>query len=188
MTLYLASLSLRRTRLLKEAGIRHRILKAAYKETHRRGMGPAAVARKHALGKAAAALKKIGNGRILAADTLVYSGGKIIGKPRNMREAEKILFSLQGRWHKVYTAVALLDAEKGKVKKKVLFHETTLVRLKKMTVFDIRRYFRRVDPLDKAGAYAIQVTKGSIVEKVRGSFSNAVGLPMENLCVRMKKL
>jgi septum formation protein len=188
LMLILASLSPRRRRLLKEARIRHRVLKVDYKETHPRGMGPAAVARKHALGKAMAALTRVANGRILAADTLVYCGGKIIGKPRDLREAEKILLSLQGRWHKVVTAVALLDAKKSQVKKKVLFHEMTKVRLKKMTLKDIRNYFRRVDPLDKAGAYAIQSRSRSIVKEVRGSFSNAVGLPMERLCARMKKL
>ena len=187
MSLYLASLSPRRTRLLREAGIRHRILKADYIETHPRGMAPAAVARKNAWGKAVAASKKIANGRILAADTLVYSEGKIIGKPRNRRAAEKTLLSLQGRWHTVYTAVAVLDVEHGRAKKKVLFHERTKVRLKAMTLPEIRRYFRREDPMDKAGAYAIQSKKGTIVEKVRGSFTNAVGLPMENLYARIKK-
>ena len=187
MTLYLASRSPRRTRLLKEAGIRHRVLKTNYKEHLSARLTPAALVRKHAMGKAMAATVLIENGLILAADTVVFCKGKIIGKPRSRREAEKTLLSLQGRWHTVYTGVALISVKKKGLKKKVLFHESTKVCLKKMDLPQIRRYFRRVDPMDKAGAYAIQARSGTIVEAVRGSFSNAVGLPMEGLCARMRK-
>ncbi len=151
-------------------------------------MVPARVVRQNALGKAAAALKKIKNGRILSADTIVYHGGKIIGKPKDRRGAEKILLSLQRTWHTVYTGVVFLEVKEKKVTKKILFHEKTRVKLKKMSLPQIRQYFCRVDPSDKAGAYAIQSWSGTIVEKVRGSFSNAVGLPMERLCAKMKKL
>ena len=186
--LYLASRSPRRTRLLREAGIRHRILKIHYKESCPPGAGPASVARKNALGKALTAFTQIKSGRVLAADTLVYFKKKIIGKPGSKHEAEKTLLSLQGVWHSVYTAVALLDVENARIKKNILFHEITKVRLKAMSLSQIRRYFRRVNPMDKAGAYAIQSRSNKIVQEVRGSFSNAVGLPMERLCARMKKL
>ena len=188
MKLYLASQSPRRTKLLREAGLSHRIVRAAYKETGGRGLGPAALVRKHARGKALAVLSKVESGLIIAADTLVYFDGKIIGKPRSRREAEKTLLSLQGRWHTVYTAVALVVMKKKSPQKKILFHEKTKVRLKKMDLAGIRRYFRRVDPMDKAGAYAIQSKRNTIVEEVRGSFSNAVGLPMERLCAKMRAL
>ena len=187
MTLYLASRSPRRTRLLKEAGIRHRVLKTNYKERRSARLTPAVLVRKHAMGKAMAAAVLIKNGLILAADTVVFCKGKIIGKPRSRREAEKTLLSLQGRRHTVYTGVALIAVDKKNLRKKILFYEKTGVRLKKMDLSDIRRYFRRINPMDKAGAYAIQAKKGSIVREIRGSFSNAVGLPMERLCARMRK-
>ena len=188
MRLYLASRSPRRTKLLKEAGLSHRIVRSAYEETGGRGLGPAALVRKHAMGKALAALPKVDNGLLVAADTIVYYRGKIIGKPRSRREAETTLLSLQGRWHAVYTGVALIWTKNKKLQKKVLFHEKTKVLLKKMDLAGIRRYFLRVDPMDKAGAYAIQTVQGTIVEKVSGSFSNAVGLPMERLCAKMRAL
>ena len=188
LMLYLASRSPRRTKLLKEAGIRHRILKIDFKESCPSGAGPVWVAKKNALGKAKMASAKIKNGLILAADTFVYFKGRIIGKPGSKREAEKTLRSLQGIWHIVYTAVAILDVKNSKVKKNILFCEKTKVRLKAMSLSRIRGYFRRVNPMDKAGAYAIQSRSNNIVQEVRGSFSNAVGLPMERLCARMKKL
>ena len=188
MTLYLASRSPRRTRLLREAGIRHRIVVTKYKELGSPGMSPVSLVQKHAMGKALAAAAKVKNGLILAADTLVYSQRKIIGKPSSRHAAEKTLLGLQGRWHIVYTGVALIPVKNKRLLKKVLFHEKTKVRLKKMDLAEIRRYFRRVNPMDKAGAYAIQVKRGTIVEEVRGSFSNAVGLPMERLCAKMRTL
>ena len=181
LKLYLASASPRRAKLLKEAAIKFQILKTGYHETHPRGMKPSRVVQKNALGKALSALNKIKSGVILSADTIVYSRGQVIGKPKNLRDAEKILFSLQGRWQTVYTGVALLSVRRGIKEKKILFHEKTRVKLKKMTLSEIQRYFKRVNPMDKAGAYAIQTRTNSLAEETRGSFSNAVGLPMEKL-------
>ena len=77
--------------------------------------------------------------------------------------------------------IPMLEMKAGRVFRKRLFFERTKVLLKKMHQDDIQRYFRRVDPLDKAGAYAIQDRGAGIVRKVKGSFTNAVGLPMERL-------
>jgi len=138
---------------------------------------------RHAWRKAKAALKEIpeANGLLIAADTLVYFEGRKIGKPGSYRRAEATLRRLQGRWHTVYTGVALLWLEKGRIRRKKIFCERTRVRLKAMAPAARRAYFRRVHPLDKAGAYAIQDRSGAIVEELSGSFSNAVGLPMERL-------
>ena len=179
--LYLASESPRRAKLLKDAGISFKALKAPYHEVSHRHLSPSALVKKHALGKALAAAKKLKDGKVLAADTVVYFGRKIIGKPSSLAAAAGILHSLQGRAHTVYTGVAFLEIRRGRVTRKRSFYEKTVVHLKKMNEKDIRRYFRRVDPLDKAGAYAIQARGAGIVRKVEGSFSNAVGLPMEHL-------
>ena len=188
MKLYLASRSPRRTKLLKEAHIRCTVLKSNFVESSPPGMGPAKAVQKNALGKARAVLARAKDGLVLAADTIVYFKGQIIGKPRDLRGAQKTLLSLQGRWHWVYTGVALLEVKKSTVQRSILFYEKTRVRLRAMSKLQILRYFRRVDPMDKAGAYAVQSRSNSIVQEVRGSFSNAVGLPMEQLCARMKKL
>jgi septum formation protein len=177
----LASSSPRRRTLLREAGIRYRIVRPDYHERTVPGLKPRALVRVHALGKAlSAAAVRPHAPLILAADTVVFFGGKIIGKPRNAADARRILGKLQGNWHDVWTGVALLRRDPNGRMKKTVFTEKTRVRIRKMDAAAIRAYFRRVNPLDKAGAYAIQ-SKHSIVEEVRGSLTNAVGLPMERL-------
>lgn len=185
--IYLASTSPRRRALLKRAGISFRILKPDYHEGRKGPGGPSRRVRIHALQKALSCKRKIEEGTILAADTLVYSEGEILGKPRNLKEARLILEKLQGRWHSVYTGVAVLSVASGRVLQKKVFFEKTRVRLKKLTPSRIRNYFKRVSPLDKAGAYALQSPSGGIVEGVRGSFTNAVGLPMERLLPEIGK-
>ena len=181
LMLYLASASPRRAQLLKKAGIRFKILKTNYHEKPFPGMRPSKLVQKHALGKAVAASKTVNKGTVLAADTVVYFRKKIIGKPKNVHNALKTLELLQEQWHVVYTGVAVLHVFGDRVVKRRVFFEKTAVFLKKMDRSQIRRYFRQVNPLDKAGSYAIQSRHHSIVQKWRGSFSNAVGLPMERL-------
>ena len=185
--LYLASTSPRRKAILKSLGFSFRTLKPNYKEgktTNR--LSPSRTVKKHALSKALSMTKKVRNGVIIGADTVVYFRGRIIGKPKNFKEAVKILRTLEGCTHTVHTGVALLEIRRSAVKRKAVFSEKTRVRLKEMSSRDIEDYFRKIDPLDKAGAYAIQSKTASIVREIRGSYSNAVGLPVEKLCVRLK--
>ena len=179
--IYLASTSPRRKKILKDAGIRFRIVIPGYHEKKLRGAGPRRLVRAHALGKGLAAAKEISEGTVLSADTIVYSDGRIIGKPRDLKHAFRILGSLQGRWHEVYTGVAVLNVRKGKVTGRRVLIEKTRVLLKPLKPEEIAAYFKKIDPLDKAGAYAIQETKNSVVEAVKGSFLNAVGLPLERV-------
>ncbi len=177
--IYLASTSPRRKSLLKEAGICFRILKPDYDENPNLKGTPSCVVQIHAVKKVESCQKKIKSGTILAADTIVYHQGKIIGKPKDMKDAHFILGKLQGRWHLVYTGVAMFWIVSGRLTKKIVFSEKTKVRLKPLTSKGITNYFKKVNPLDKAGAYAIQSSHGGIVEEVKGLFSNAVGLPIE---------
>jgi septum formation protein len=179
--IYLASTSPRRKSLLREAGIRYRVVPTAYDEKPIKGLGVAGLVRRHALEKGLSALPNVKSGTILSADTVVYFAGKIIGKPRSMGDAERTLGRLQGRWHAVYTGVALLEVKKGKVVRKKVYVERTRIFLKAMDALAIRAYFKTVNPLDKAGSYAIQSRRRTVVEKSSGSFTNAVGLPMESL-------
>jgi septum formation protein len=178
--LYLASVSPRRRAILRKLGLRFRVVASGYEEGKTGHRAPAALVRAHALEKAAAAARSVRSGTVIGADTIVWSGRKAIGKPRNLADAARTLARLQGRWHVVYTGVALLRVERGRTLRRRVWSETTRVRLRRMTAADIARYFRRVDPLDKAGSYAIQ-SKFSVVEQVRGSFFNAMGLPAESL-------
>ena len=179
--IYLASTSPRRKALLKKAGIAFRILKPDYEEGKKLNSPPSKIVQIHALKKAESCVGQVKSGTILAADTVVFFEGEVIGKPKNMKTARLILGKLQGRWHSVYTGVAILKVVFGRVVNKIIFFEKTEVRLKKLTVGGIKNYFRKVNPLDKAGAYAIQSRQGGIVQRVKGLFSNAVGLPIEKM-------
>lgn len=179
--IYLVSTSPRRKVLLKKAGVAFRILKPDYEENQDLKGTPSQIVKAHATGKAQSRRHQIKDGVLLSADTIVYLKGEIIGKPKNRKKAEIMLGKLQGRWHCVYTGVSIYKIAPGRVVKKTVFFEKTQVRLKALTAKGIKNYFKTVNPLDKAGAYAIQSPHGGIVQEVKGSFSNAVGLPMEKL-------
>jgi septum formation protein len=111
---------------------------------------------------------------VLAADTLVALEGEIIGKPRDLNHARVILRRLSGRTHDVCTAVCIVGPQK-----KISFAEISQVRFRKLNESDIANYFRVVNPIDKAGAYAVQAAGRSIIASIEGSFTNVIGLPME---------
>src|SRR3989338_3012614 len=107
--IYLASTSPRRKAILKSSGIPFRAVKPDYKEKKpARNLSPSFVVQKHALAKAISVAKKVRQGIVIGADTVVYFRGKIIGKPKDLKEAAGTLGALEGRWHVVYTGVALL--------------------------------------------------------------------------------
>lgn len=178
--IFLASSSPRRKTLLKKAGIRFSILKPCYEEDDDLKGLPSKIVRIHALKKAESCVGQIKDGIILSADTIVYLRGKIIGKPKDMNEARRILKSLQGNWHTVYTGVAIFKVVGIKILRTIFF-EKTKVFIKRLTTQEINQYFKKVNPLDKAGAYAIQSRHGGIVQKIQGLYSNAVGLPIEKV-------
>lgn len=180
--IYLASTSPRRKTLLKEAGIRFRALRPRYHEKPIAGLKPFALVKVHAFEKARSVVPRVKNGVILSVDSIVYFHNQVIGKPRNLKEAFSILSRLQGQWQAVCSGVAILKVRAGRVTKKKVFHVKTRVFLKKMSAQEIHRYFKKINPLDKAGAFALQ-SRGpfAVSTKIRGSFSNAVGLPMEKL-------
>ena len=185
--IYLASTSPRRKALLKKAGVTFCLLKPAYEENNDLKGRPSKIVQVHAVEKAESCREQVKNGIILAADTIVYLEGKTIGKPKNMKNARFILRKLQGRWHSVYTGVAMFKIVSGRVVKKTIFFEKTKVRLEELSPKRIENYFKKVNPLDKAGAYAIQSRRGGIVQEVRGFFSNAAGLPIERVLAKLKK-
>ena len=186
--IYLASGSPRRRTLLRKAGIRFTVLRPAYVEVHRDSGSAAALTKKHALGKALSVVPQVRNGIILGADTVVVHKGLILGKPRNMKAAEKMLGGLLGRRHFVMTAVALIKVRNGAVQKRSVFNEKSEVYLKSLEHRRLLGYLKRIGPLDKAGAYAAQKTGEGVVERVKGSFSNVVGLPIEKLQKHLRML
>jgi len=146
-------------------------------------MDPISYARKLALTKAQLVARKLGEGWVLGADTLVVHKGEILGKPADFSEACRMLSRLQGSTHRVITAVALVQA--GTSRQKVA-HEVSEVSLKPLSLQEVGRIAGK--HLDKAGAYAVQEKRDPIVRRIKGSTSNVVGLPLELLKKLLKSL
>ena len=117
-------------------------------------------------------------GIVLGADTIVCLEDELFGKPAHLAEAKRMLSGLQGKTHQVVTGVCLIHLRHRREK---LFAETTHVTFRSLTSEDIDRYLSSMNPLDKAGAYAIQEHGDAIVQDIDGSYSNVVGLPIERL-------
>lgn len=134
--------------------------------------------------KAASVAKRHPNALILAADTLVF-GDEVLGKPGTPERAREMLRSLSGKWHSVYTGLTLMDTQSGREIRRA---DTTRVHFVDLSDEDIRRYVDGKEPLDKAGAYGIQGQGGMFIDRIDGSYSNVVGLPMALLRDMLKEI
>lgn len=171
----LASASPRRSALLKEWGVRFKTVPSnADEETSLKR--PSAVVRALALRKAASVASRIPGGIVIGADTIVVLGSDIIGKPKDEKDAARILGRLNGTCHKVYSGVAVVDAATGKSR---VACEVSRVRMRKLFSEEVKRLSAK--HLDKAGAYAVQETGDAFVEKIEGDYFNVVGLPYGKL-------
>ena len=124
--------------------------------------------------KAQAVAEKHDNAIILAADTLVFCQA-VLGKPQNALHAKEMLRMLSGNWHSVFTGVTLIDTRSGKTVSRA---DMTRVHFVDLSDEEIDAYIATSEPLDKAGAYGIQGMGGMFIDKIEGSYSNVVGLPM----------
>lgn len=115
---------------------------------------------------------------IIAADTIVVIDGKILGKPKNEKDAYDMLNMLSDNVHRVYSGIAVINTEKKLMENKAVFTE---VKFSKLTHEDIINYINSKEPLDKAGAYGIQGLGALFVEKINGCYYNVVGLPLNLL-------
>ncbi|MFQ5481269.1 MAG: Maf family protein [Nitrospinaceae bacterium] len=177
--LILASRSPRRIDLLREAGLDFEVLPADIDETTDPEQSAEENVRSLALLKAAAVAHNRPGRFILAADTLVVLDSKIIGKPRDREDARRILRALSGRTHRVITGLALI-APGGAPRAEAVASQ---VDIKPLTGEVIEAYLDTGEPMDKAGAYAIQGHGAALVAAHRGSYTNIVGLPMERVLV-----
>jgi len=168
MKLVLCSASPRRRQLLERIGVRFSVAPAHIDETQRLGEPPLSYALRMAAEKSAAGA---GEGQVaLGADTIVVKGGEVLGKPRDVADAERILGMLSGAEHRVITAVAVTGQRPVAVETKVRFAA--------LSQAQIRWLAASGDGDDKAGAYAAQGLAGAFIERIEGSFSNVVGLPL----------
>lgn len=169
----LASASPRRAALLREAGPDFASMQIRTSHVNE-GTDPLENARLKAEAVAAAEPRAI----VIGADTVIRFNGETIGKPADLEDARRILAKLSGHTHDVVTGVCVRCVENDLL---VRFEETTHVTFRTLTPETIDAYISAVDVLDKAGAYAIQEHGEDIIEKIDGSLSNVIGLPVERL-------
>lgn len=172
--IYLASRSPRRQQLLTQLGVRFEVLPADIDETPQPGQSAADYACAVARAKAVAVAERTAARRpVLGADTDVVLDGEILGKPGGAAEAEAMLARLSGRRHQVYSAVVLVNGERERQALSV-----SDVHFADLEPAQIRAYVASGEPMDKAGAYAIQGGAGRFVTRIEGSYSGIVGLPL----------
>ena len=170
--LILASTSPRRVELLKSAGLVFEVLRPDADEKLHMGETPVDYAVRTAREKAES-IPVMPRTVVLGADTVVAAEGRILGKPADAQGAAAMLRLLSGKMHEVVTGVCLRSAEKT-----VCFHVATAVLFRELSDEEIAAYVATGDPLDKAGAYAIQNGAAGMVRRIDGSYSNVVGLPL----------
>jgi septum formation protein len=180
--IFLASASPRRRTFLQELGLRFAILTADIDETPESGEHPEALVHRLAEAKARAAAARLpaqpGTALVLAADTVVALGKEILGKPANRQEALEMLHRLRRTWHQVHSGIAVLSVPDGRLRIRV---NTTRVSMRAYTDAEIQRYLATGDPLDKAGAYAIQHRSFAPVQALDGCAAGVMGLPLAEL-------
>ena len=181
MQIILASASPRRKELLSQLGLDFTIAIPHVDEKTRHGEHPENFCRRISMDKAAIASHDYPDALIIAADTIVVIDGKILGKPHDKKEALAYLSLLAGRMHEVYTGYTIMY--KGENKTRVI---RTRVHFRAMSKEEILWYIATGEPLDKAGAYAVQGIGSIFVDRLEGSYTNVIGLPLSDLYYDLK--
>ena len=181
----LASGSPRRKQLLKKIIPDFKVISSDAEELKSHSGGPLTLVQENAKKKAIPVAANNPSCWVLGADTLVFYQKEILAKPKDLDEAVEMLSFLSGKTHEVATGVSLQCNEINIVK---TFSEISSVTFKPISKQEIRLYFKEVNPLDKAGAYAIQTNADMIIDRFVGSYSNVVGLPLESLGKVLKEL
>jgi septum formation protein len=176
----LASTSPRRKQILTKSGFEFEIFAPGINENKiikkTRTDAPYKIATLLAFEKAKSAMQKFKRGLIVGADTIVVLGREIIGKPKSKKNAVEILKKLSNSTHKVITAIAMIDVETSK---SIVTFETSFVTFRKLKPKQINDYVNNNNIMDKAGAYAIQEGADPFIKKIKGSYYNVVGFPIE---------
>lgn len=173
--LVLASRSPRRQALLSGIGCSFEVLAGDVDETYDPSWSPGRIVTALALRKARWAARRKPDAVVIGADTLVVADRRIMGKPRTPEEARSMLSELQGRAHTVYTGVAVIDARSGR---EAAGFRATEVRMRSLSEAEVEAYVATGEPMDKAGAYAIQGLGALLVDSIAGDYFTVVGLPL----------
>lgn len=195
LPLILASTSPRRIQLLEQVGLKPEVVPPEADETPLKGEKPDALVRRLSREKALSvllpSLTRYPHCLILAADTIVVAGqgraGKILGKPVDVADAQRMLKTIAGRTHQVLTGYTWIEARQGE---KPRIHTNVIrteVKIRKLSPAMIGHYVATREPMDKAGSYAAQGVGGSLIDGLRGSYTNVVGLPLSDVLLDLEK-
>ena len=182
--LILASQSPRRQALLRALGLEFEVRSSDVEELTHSDQGPQALAMENARLKADDIAQKASRDWVIGSDTVVALGDRVFGKPGSRADAEAMLAELQGQTHQVFSGVCLQNREQTVAE---MWCGETLVSFRSLSRSQIEFYLDQMNPLDKAGAYAIQEGGEYIISRVEGSLSNVVGLPLDSLEERLRK-
>jgi len=172
--IYLASKSPRRAELLQQIGVSFEMVDVDVPEISQANESAEAFVQRLALDKARAGWQVSNKDHpVLGADTIVVLDGEILGKPASPADAESMLASLSGKQHTVMTAIAMVDAEQASGRL-----NCTQVSFREITDTERKNYVASGEPLDKAGAYAVQGQAAAFIEHLQGSYSGVMGLPL----------
>jgi septum formation protein len=188
MKLILASASPRRAEILTATGIPFEVISSNVDESRLAGESTTNLVERLARTKAEAtarAIQAAGPAIILGADTVVVLGEEVLGKPRAAADARQMLMKLRGREHQVITGFAVIRVPDCAAR---IGHETTRVWIAPMTDAEVDAYVATGEPLDKAGAYAIQGIAGRYISKIEGDYFNVVGLPLARIWQALHEL
>ena len=179
----LASASPRRKELLEKIGLKFSVDPSHLPEDFHSDLKPEGLVKALSLEKACVVSQKHPDAIVIAADTIGVIRRKIIGKPHTEEEAKIILLMLSGKSHRVITGLTILDSATKKVRTSVV---ETRVFFKELSPMEISSYVKTGEPLDKAGAYAIQGLASVMVKKIEGDYYNVMGLPLYALVENLK--
>lgn len=183
--LILASKSPRRCELLKQVGFDFDIIPSRVKEDFIQGESPEEHVMRLAESKAQEVRGQFPDRWVIAADTIVYINDSILGKPKNPEEAREMLGRLSGNEHWVLTGFSVGNLKRGKGDRQAV---QTAVKMKTLTPTEMEWYIQTGEPFDKAGGYAIQGVGSFMIESIRGSYTNVVGLPLCELIQMLTRL
>lgn len=184
-TIILASKSKARQKLLKDIGIKFRVVESNVKESRSLKKRCSDLVIGNALRKAKDVSGRFNSGIVIAADTVVLVGRRLIGKPKDLRDAFKTLRLLSQRPQWVYTGLAVIDIDNNKT---FTDYDKTKIYMQRLSDGQIRNYLKRVSPLDKAGSFDIQGLGGIFIDRIEGCFYNVVGLPLAKLARILEKI
>lgn len=174
----LASKSPRRKKILRDLGLNITVIEPNINEIERKDDKPSSLVMSLSFQKAFDVAKENKDKVVLAADTIVVLDGIVLGKPKDEKDAYKMLKNLSGKKHEVLTGYSIINLEK---KIKLINYSKTKVKFKILSEEIIKRYINTGEPMDKAGSYGIQGYGKVLIKKINGSYFNVVGLPIEKI-------